>query len=83
MEKIIIEGNNEELYNWCVLNSEDIIENIIVASKKVANKMKLHEFYNTARIGDKYNPDELISAELTPESAKFLSQSLNLGINEI
>ena len=71
-------------YNYCILNSQNIIENIIVCENdEIASQFNAIPSYDTARIGDKYNPDELISAELTPESAKFLSQSLNLGINEI
>jgi hypothetical protein len=47
--------------NYCIVNSDDIIENIIVSDAAFAKKIGAVDFYKGAKIGDKYNPPIPIS----------------------
>ena len=42
--------------NYCIVNNENIIENIIVADKTFADSIGAKEWYDGAAIGDTYNP---------------------------
>ena len=42
--------------NYCIVNDENIIENIIVADKEFASSIGAKESYDGAAIGEAYNP---------------------------
>ena len=42
--------------NYCIVNDENIIENIIVADEEFALSIGAKESYDDAAIGDKYSP---------------------------
>lgn len=47
--------------NYCIINSDDIIENIIVSDAAFAKEIGAVDFYEGAKIGDKYDPPIPIS----------------------
>lgn len=42
--------------NYCIVNDENIIENIIVADEEFASSIGAKEWYDGAVIGDMYSP---------------------------
>lgn len=42
--------------NYCIVNDENIIENIIVADEEFASSIGAKEWYDGAAIGDTYSP---------------------------
>ncbi len=42
--------------NYCIVNDENVIENIIVADEEFASSIGAKEWYDGAAIGDTYSP---------------------------
>ena len=42
--------------NYCIVNDENVIENIIVADEEFASAIGSKEWYDGAAIGDTYSP---------------------------
>ena len=66
--------------------STNLITNIVVAEPDVAKEMGFYPEYKGSAIGLEYNPpkeEEIIEPEISEESALFLSNALEDGVNNI
>ena len=65
--------------NYCIVNSENIIENIIVAEADFAESIGALPYYDGAEIGQPYNPPE---PEPEPDPEPTTEEILNamLGV---
>lgn len=58
--------------NWCIVNENSIIENIIYSDEAFANGIGAKPFYDGASIGSKYDPPEVIPEPTIDERVESL-----------
>lgn len=62
--------------NYCIVNSENIIENIIVADADFAESIGALPYYEGAGIGDEYSPPAPVVEPTTEERLTALEEAL-------
>ena len=73
-------------YNYCILNSQNIIENIIVCENdEIASQFNAVPSYETARIGDAYNPPKVLNpdSDTVEYINDYMTNALEEGINTL
>ena len=75
--------------NYCIVNDENVIENIIVADEEFAESIGAKPSYNGAVIGETYNPpdpeptwNEDIDAMLVDHELRLSMVELGLDSND-
>ena len=75
--------------NYCIVNDEHIIENIIVADKEFAESIGAKPSYDGASIGETYNPpapeptwNEDVDAMLVDHELRLSMVELGLDSND-
>lgn len=76
------------LSNFCILNDSNIIENIIVIEDtdlETIEYFKGYPSYETARIGDTYNPPKVLNpdSDTVEYINDYMTNALNEGINTL
>ena len=76
------------LSNFCILNDSNIIENIIVIEDtdlETIEYFKGYPSYETARIGDQYNPPKILNpdSDTVEYINDYMTNALEEGINTL
>lgn len=76
--------NTQPTSNYYVIDENNFITNVIVATEDVALEMNLKPVYEGAWIGDTYNPP-IEPEEITPDedTIKYIGDSIQDGIDSI
>ena len=76
--------NTQLTSNYYVIDENNLITNVIVATEDVALEMNLKPVYEGAWIGDTYNPP-IESEEINPDedTIKYIGDSIQDGIDSI
>lgn len=76
------------LSNFCILNDSNIIENIIVIEDTDLETIEYfngYPSYDTARIGDKYNPPKVLNpdSDTVEYINDYMTNALEEGIDSL
>lgn len=76
--------NTQPTSNYYVIDENNLITNVIVATEDVALEMNLKPVYEGAWIGDTYNPP-IEPKEINPDedTIKYIENSIQDGIDSI
>ena len=69
--------------NYCIVNNENIIENIIVADKTFAESIRAKPSYDGATIGKAYNPPAPAPTWNEDVDAMLVDHELRLSMVEL